>query len=320
MIIDFILQSFTTPTILFFISGFLIGIYGIVLNVPPSISQFLSLYLIAAIGFKGGYDFRSIAEWHSLVTLFAMSIVISLGIPFIAYRILRLVTTLDKPTVAALSAHYGSVSIITFLTAESFLKSQCITYAGYLGAVLALMEGPAIFSGIYLAQQNSSVHNKPIFGDILRASGCLVLLLSTFLIGLISSEADCLKLQGFFGAPFYGFLCFFLLDMGLLVARQIHVIKNFTFGLILFGIYMPLIGAFLGLLVAVSLGLDVGSATLFMVLCASASYVAVPAAMKIAIPEAKVGIYVPMALAITFPFNVIVGISLYYTIARQVLG
>lgn len=319
MIIDFILQSFTTPAILFFISGFLIGICGIVLEVPQSISQFLSLYLIAAIGFKGGHDFSSISEWHSLLMLFAMSIIISLAIPFIAYRILRLVTTLDKPTAAALSAHYGSVSIITFLTAESFLQSQCITYAGYLGAVIALMEGPAIFSGIYLAKRNRDI-SKPIFGDIFRASGCLVLLLSTFFIGLVSSKADCLKMEGFFGTPFYGFLCFFLLDVGLLVGRQINVIKKFTFGLIMFGIYMPLIGAFLGLLVAAWLGLDVGSATLFMVLCASASYVAVPAAMKIAIPEAKVPVYLPMALAITFPFNVIIGISLYYSIALQILG
>jgi hypothetical protein len=143
----------------------------------------------------------------------------------------------------------------------------------------------------------------------------LVLLLCSFLIGWLAGEAGYLKVKNFFEAPFQGILCFFLLDMGLTVAAQLEYLKKFTWNLFFFGLYMPLIGAMLGLIICYVLGLDVGTSTMFMVLCASASYIAVPASVRMAIPEAKAALYLPMALAITFPFNIIVGVPLYYTLA-----
>lgn len=230
-------------------------------------------------------------------------------------------TTIDQPTAGALSAHYGSVSIVTFMTAESFFRMQGVSYAGYLLAVLALMELPAIFSGVYIVQKFSVDKNRPSSSmeDILRSNGCLFLLLCSFAIGMLIGDVGFSKLKGFFESPFQGILCFFLLDMGLLVANQVEYVKKFTISLVLFGLYMPLIGSLIGLLVGFIFGFDAASTTIFMVLCASASYVAVPVVIRVAIPDAKVSIYLPMVLAVTFPFNVTIGIPLYYAIARYIV-
>jgi hypothetical protein len=307
-----------SPALLFFIFGILIGILKTDLKIPDSISKFLSLYLIVSIGFKGGSALAAIGtlNWQE-IALFVTAIMFSLGIPFIAYFILQKTTGLDRFNAAAIAAHYGSVSVVTFITAGAFLAIQGLTYSGYLVAVLALMEAPAILSGIYLAHyvKESGKSYKDLFFKALASSGCLVLLLCSFLIGWLAGEAGYLKVKNFFEAPFQGILCFFLLDMGLTVAAQLEYLKKFTWNLFFFGLYMPLIGAMLGLIICYVLGLDVGTSTMFMVLCASASYIAVPASVRMAIPEAKAALYLPMALAITFPFNIIVGVPLYYTLA-----
>ncbi|MDR3647138.1 MAG: sodium-dependent bicarbonate transport family permease [Candidatus Babeliales bacterium] len=316
-------QSLVSPVILFFLSGIFIGLLKTDLQIPQPISKFLSLYLMIAIGFKGGVSLALTPELtFKIFLLFIVSILISFFLPFISYFFLRTTTKLDLPTAAALAAHYGSVSIVTFMTAESFLKNKNIYYSGYLIAILALMEAPAILSGIYLSKYKKNNIDESTFNflEILRSNGCLVLLIASFIIGLISGQTGYDKLKGFFDSPFQGILAVFLLDMGLLVAEQFKYVKQFTLNLFLFGLYMPIVGSLIGLLVSYIFGLDIGSATLFMVLCASASYIAVPAAMRIALPEAQVAIYLPMSLVVTFPFNVIVGISLYYSIAKFFLG
>jgi uncharacterized protein len=314
-------QSLLTPAILFFLTGIIIGLLKTDLHIPESVSKFLSLYLIVALGLKGGHALAITPFFNpGMILLICIGISFSFLLPFIAYFFLKHTTKLDLSTASALAAHYGSVSIITFVTAGSFLKAEGLQYAGYLIAVLTAMEAPAIFSGVYLAfkHNNSREHTLSLWQTV-ASSGCLLLLFASFIIGWITGEPGFASIKYFFDLPFQGMLCFFLLDMGLLVASQLEYIKQFTWQLVCFGIYMPLIGATLALITAYSMRLDLGTGTMFMVLCASASYIAVPAAMRMAIPQAKAGIYVPMSLAITFPFNILVGIPLYFRIAQLIL-
>ena len=314
-----------SPAILFFILGITAGFVKSDLAVPDSISRYLSIYLMMAIGFKGGV---AIANTHdftfTIVAAIAAGFLMSLLMPFLSFPILRAATSLDRPTAAAVAAHYGSISIVTFATAAAFLKGSNVAYAGYIVAILALMEAPAIFSGLYLAHRTApetrghQTEEKKLMREIFT-NGAILLLTGAFIIGWITGQPGMDKVSGFLDAPYQGILCLFLLDMGLLVTRNITHLKSFTLPLAAFGLYMPLIGAGLGLLIGKLIGLDAGTGTLFAVLCGSASYIAVPAAMRLALPEAKASVYVPMSLAITFPFNVAFGIPLYYAVAQWLL-
>lgn len=323
--LQLISQNILSPAILFFALGIAAGFVKSDLEVPDSISRYLSLYLMMAIGFKGGV---AIANTHDLNNEVMATIGAGLAIgflqPFVAYGVLRLTSKLDSPTAAAVAAHYGSISMVTFVTAATFLKSHEIVYAGYIVAILALMEAPAILSGLFIAhraapQTKHVSEEKKLMSREIFTNGAILLLSGAFLIGWVTGQNGMDKVAGFLDAPFQGILCLFLLDMGLLVARNLHHLKGFTWPLALFGIYMPLIGAAIGLFSSWVIGLDVGTGTLFTVLCASASYIAVPAAMRLALPEAKAAIYVPMSLAITFPFNVTLGIPLYFALASKLL-
>lgn len=324
-----ILQAFTenllSPAILFFALGMAAGFFKSDLEIPDSISRYLSIYLMMAIGFKGGVAIANTEDINGEV-IAAIIAGLAFGFlqPFLGYSLLKLTTKLDSPTAAAVAAHYGSISMVTFVTAASFLKSHDVVYAGYIVAVLALMEAPAILSGLFIAHRaapqtrSHSKEEKKLAREIFT-NGAILLLFGSFLIGWATGNEGMQKMEGFLVTPFQGILALFLLDMGLMVSKNLGHLRNFTFSLIAFGIYMPLIGAAIGLVTSKIIGLDVGTATLFTVLCASASYIAVPAAMRLALPEAKSAIYVPMSLAITFPFNVVVGVPLYYTLVRHFL-
>lgn len=324
-LINLILQNIVSPAILFFALGILAGFFKSDLEIPDSISRYLSIYLMMAIGFKGGV---AIANTHDLNGQVIAAVLTGIAIgflqPFIAYGLLKLTTRLDSPTAAAVAAHYGSISMVTFVTATTFLKAHEITYAGYIVAILALMEAPAILSGLFIAHRanpqtrNHNEEEKRLAREIFT-NGAILLLFGSFLIGWATGQSGMDKMEGFLVAPFQGILALFLLDMGLLVSKNLHHLKSFTLPLVLFGLYMPLIGAAIGIGASYMMGLDAGTGTLFTVLCASASYIAVPAAMRLALPEAKAAVYVPMSLAITFPFNVVLGIPLYYAIAVKIL-
>jgi hypothetical protein len=326
-LIQLFLQNLLSPAILFFALGIGAGLLKSDLDVPESISRYLSIYLMMSIGFKGG---AALADTEGGI-LFALPLllagaVMSFLIPFLAFWLLRRTTRLDAPTQAAVAGHYGSVSIVTFVTAVAFLQQAAITYDGYIVAVLAMMEAPAILSALYIAHRvapETIAAGKQATGKLSReifTNGAILLLFGSFVIGFASGAPGLAKLEGFLVTPFQGILALFLLDMGLLVARQFHHMKDFTFSLAIFGIYMPLTGGVAGLAVAWALGLDVGTGVLFMVLCASASYIAVPAAMRLALPQARPAIYLPLSLAITFPFNIVAGIPLYLLVAERVLG
>lgn len=319
-------QNLLSPAILFFALGILAGFLKSDLDVPEQISRYLSIYLMMAIGFKGGV---AIAETPEINGEVIATIIAGLAVgflqPFLGYWLLKVTTKLDSPTAAAVAAHYGSISMVTFVTATSFLGANEVMYAGYIVAVLALMEAPAILSGLFIAHRAAPETIKatekatPKLSREIFTNGAILLLVGAFMIGWITGKPGLDKMEGFLVAPFQGILALFLLDMGLLVSRQLHLLKEFTFKLVLFGIYMPLIGTATGLSLSALIGLNVGTGLLFTVLCASASYIAVPAAMRLALPQAKAAIYVPMSLAITFPFNIVIGIPLYYALAEYLL-
>ena len=326
-ILDVFLQNLTSPPILFFILGIVAGFLKSDLNVPDQISRYLAIYLMMAIGFKGGVAIAETPEINGqIIATIVAGIVTGFTQPFIGYALLRWTTKLDRPTSAAIAAHYGSISMVTFVTAVSFLGSNEVVYAGYIVAVLALMEAPAILTGLFIAHRaepktiRATAKATPRLSREIFTNGAILLLTGSFLIGWASGTSGMEKMHGFFVEPFHGILAFFLLDMGLLVSRQMHHLKEFTFKLVMFGIYMPLVGACVGLGLSWAIGLDVGTGFLFTVLVASASYIAVTAAMRLALPQAKAAIYIPMTLAITFPFNIAFGIPIYFSIAQKVLG
>ena len=325
-LIQVIAGNLLSPAILFFVLGITAGFVKSDLEVPESISRYLSIYLMMAIGMKGGVAIANTHEFTSQILLaIGAGILISLLTPFLGYGLLRATTKLDRPTAAAVSAHYGSISLVTFAMATAFLKTNSIQYAGYIVAILALMEAPAILSGLFIAHRadpqtkSHAQEDKKLTREIFT-NGAILLLFGAFIIGCITGQRGMDKVAGFLDTPFQGILCLFLMDMGLLVAKNLQHLKSFTWRLAAFGIYMPLMGATIGLTASYLCGLDVGTGTLFTVLCASASYIAVPAAMRLALPEAKAAIYVPMSLAITFPFNVTLGIPLYFALAGKLLG
>lgn len=325
-LINLFLQNVLSPAVLFFLLGIIAGFLESDLEVPDSISRYLSIYLMMAIGFKGGVVLSNTASFSmQIVFVITMGILTGFLQPFLGYALLRITTKIDKPTAAAVAAHYGSISMVTFATASSFLRSEEVPYAGYMVALLALMEAPAILSGLFIAHRTApetrghKQEEKRLSKEIFT-NGAILLLCGTFVIGWITGQSGMNKIAGFLDTPFQGVLCLFLLDMGLMVSKNLQHMRQFTWKLVLFGFYMPIIGVFIAISISYILNLDVGTTTLFIVLCASASYIAVPAAMRLALPEAKAAIYVPMSLAITFPFNVVIGIPIYYSLAQKIVG
>ena len=325
-ITELVSQNFFSPAILFFALGIFAGFLKSDLEIPDSISRYLSIYLMMSIGFKGGVSISNTEDLNILVFyLISAAIIFGFIEPFISFFILRITTKLDVPTAAAVAAHYGSISMVTFVTSCSFLRANQIAYEGYIIAILALMEAPAIISGLFIAHKlapetaSHKKEDKKLCFDIFT-NGAILLLLGSFIVGVITGSHGMNQVEGFLVLPFHGILCLFLLDMGLIVAKNLHSLKKFTFPLFLFGLYMPLIGAFIGLIISKLIGLNVGTGTLFMVMCGSASYIAVPAAIRLSLPEANPSIYLPMSLGITFPFNILFGIPIYYSLATRFLG
>jgi uncharacterized protein len=319
-------QNLVSPAILFFGLGITAGLLKSDLDVPESISRYLSIYLMMAIGFKGGVAMAGTPSLSvALILTLSAGFAMSLLQPFLGYSLLKATTKLDRPTLAAIAGTYGSVSIVTFVTATSFLTGSGVAYEGYMVAVLALMEAPAILAALFIAHRSAPetiTAGKQAALKLSReifTNGAILLLFGSFLIGWLSGKPGLDKMEGFLVTPFQGILALFMLDMGIIVSRQLHHMRSFTFPLAWFGIYMPMIGAAAGLMLGYLIGLDAGTGALFMVLCASASYIAVPAAMRLALPQAKAAIFVPMSLAITFPFNIVVGIPIYLLLAQRVL-
>jgi uncharacterized protein len=278
--------------------------------------------LLFAIGFKGGVAVSDHGLDASLGLAVLGGVVLSFGLPFVAFALLKLLTRLSATDAAAVAAHYGSISIVTFVTATSVLQSSGIASEGYMVAVAAAMEAPAIISALWLVSRSG--RTEPMDADLWREillNGSIVLLVGSFLIGLATGAEGMARIDAFIIAPFQGVLCLFLLDMGLVAGRGLKVAKGvLTAGAIVFGILMPVIGAATGLGMGLALGLSTGGVALMMVLAASASYIAVPAAMRVALPEANPSIYLTLSLGVTFPFNLTLGIPAYLAVAQAFGG
>jgi hypothetical protein len=314
------MQNLIDPAILFFIFGVLAGFVRSNLEIPPAISRFLSLYLLMALGLKGGFALAQSGLTAEVATSLGAAILLAIIVPVLGYWILkRFLSGFDA---AAIAATYGSVSAVTFVTAIQFLENQEIAYGGHMAAAMALMESPAIILAVILANSLRQQKSIPI-GKILHESftdGAQLLLLGAMVVGLLTGEAGQAAMQPFSGDLFKGMLAFFLLDMGLMTARNLPQFKSISPALILYAVIGPLVHASIALGLALLLNLSPGNATLLIVLAASASYIAVPAVLRYAVPEANPSLYFGLSLGLTFPFNLIIGIPLYSKLAQHFLG
>jgi hypothetical protein len=319
------LQGFLDPAILFFVFGMAAGAMKSNLEIPPQISRFLSLYLLMALGLKGGFALAESGLTAEVSTSLGVGIALACIVPALGYLLLR--RFLNGYDAAAIAATYGSVSAVTFITAVQYLDQRALPYGGHMAAAMALMESPAIIMAVLLAnwvrrKDKAPGQSAPV-GKVLHESltdGAQLLLLGAMVVGLLSGDAGEAAMKPFAGDLFKGMLAFFLLDMGLLAARNMGQLRGKSPWLLVYAIAGPLAHAALALLLCAALGVSAGNAALLMVLAASASYIAVPAVIRQAIPEANPSLYFGMSLGLTFPFNILLGIPLYVQTAHRVLG
>jgi len=315
-----LIDNLTNPALLFFVLGVLAVRLKSDLEIPPNSSKFISLYLLFSIGFKGGQELAHSQFTIEILWSVFFGILVACTIPLYAFFILKRKLSIEDS--GAIAAAYGSVSAVTFVTATAFLEIQNLTFNGHMVAVMALMEAPAIVIGVILIRLYSEKNaNAPRIRSIVKHSftnGSVLLILGSLVIGFLASEQQALGIKPFTTDLFKGFLAIFLLDMGIESGKKLNdFLKNGRFTTT-FAVLIPLIN---GCAVALLSGLvtsEVGNRFIFAVLAASASYIAVPAAMKIAAPKANPGIYLPMALAITFPINITIGLPLYLSIINSI--
>ncbi len=332
------MQNLLDPAILFFMVGVFAGSIKSNLEIPPAISRFLSLYLLMALGLKGGFALSTSGLTPNVGISLAAAMALAIYIPLMGYWILRrFVSGFDA---AAVAATYGSVSAVTFVTAVQYLENQNITYGGHMAAAMALMESPAIIMAVVLANtlrkkpasQNDNLRFTVLsgqaskqgvsIGKVLHESftdGAQLLLLGAMVIGMITGDTGKTAMQPFSGDLFKGMLAFFLLDMGLMAARNLPQIKGKSPVLIAYAVMGPIVHASLALGLAFLLELPAGDGALLMVLAASASYIAVPAVLRFALPEANPSLYFGLSLGVTFPLNILFGIPAYVSLAQSVL-
>jgi uncharacterized protein len=329
------MNNFLDPAILFFLFGLLAGAIKSNLEIPPAISRFLSMYLLMALGLKGGFALAQSGLSGDVVASLGAAMVLAVVVPLLSYTLLkRWVSAFDA---AAVAATYGSVSAVTFITAIQYLEHQGVSYAGYMAAAMALMESPAIIVAVVMAsriRQAQAAGGAALAAGPANASpsplrkvlhesltdGAQLLLLGAMAVGLLSAASGQAAMQPFVGDLFKGMLAFFLLDMGLMTARNAGQVRGLSLYLVAYALISPLVHAGLALALAWGLGLPVGNAALLMVLAASASYIAVPAVLRYAVPEASPSLYLGLSLGLTFPFNILLGIPLYTAVAQRFLG
>lgn len=317
-------DTLRSPAVLFFLLGLLASIGRSDLRFPESLSQALGIYLILAIGFKGGVELTRHEIGIEAIALILTGVFFSFALPFLVYWLIPFFSKNIKPVDRiSIAAHYGSVSLVTFITATSFLEAQNIPFEGYFVVLLTLMETPAILSSLLMysrLDKGKNVERVPLAYHLRHVlfAGSSFLLIGSFVVGFLSGGKGAVSMYGFLNAPFQGILAFFLLDMGLVTGRQLMTTKDYNRRLLAIGLLIPLLHGTLGLAAGRLLGLDVGDQTLLSVLCASASYIVVPAAMRMSLPEANHGLAITLALGISFPFNIIFGIPLFFWLAQLI--
>ena len=316
MDLSLIAQNILNPPILFFFLGMLAVFLKSVLTIPQPLPKFFSLFLLIAIGLHGGYELSKSGLDLYILKALSLAIFMAILVPIYSFFILRV--KLDTYNSVALAATYGSISAVTFITGITYLQTIGVEYGGFMVAAMTLMESPAIVIGLVFAvlftkKDNNS--SKTNWGEIFKEAflnPSVFLLMGALIIGVLTGEKGWTSVEPLFGALFKGILAFFLLDMGIVAAKRIYELKKLGFFLIAFAIFMPIFNAIVGMSLGYYFEISKGDAFLLALLSGSASYIAVPAAMRLSVPEANPGIYLPLSLAITFPFNISIGIPLYY--------
>jgi hypothetical protein len=327
------MQNFLDPAILFFVFGLFAGLTRSNLEIPQPISRFLALYLLMALGLKGGFALNESGLTSEVAISLGTAILLAVLVPMIGYHFLRrFVSGFDA---AAVAATYGSVSAVTYITATQYMETHGYPFGAHMAAAMALMESPAIIMAVVLAnmlrREQASVapgHRAPAaahtpLGKILHESftdGAQLLLLGSMAVGLVTGDAGKSVMAPFSVDLFKGMLSFFLLDMGLMAARNVGELRGKSPLLMAYGIAGPIVHAGIALGLCLLFGIGPGDGALLMVLAASASYIAVPAVLRFAIPEANPSLYFGLSLGLTFPLNILLGIPLYVSVAQAVLG
>ena len=307
------------PVILFFLLGAMAAFVRSDLAIPEAAAKTIALYLMMSIGLRGGIEVAETGLAPEMALAGACGIALSLLLPLPAFALLKWFGRLDQTNAAAVAAHYGSVSVVTFAAGSEVLKAAGMAPAGFMVAVLALMETPAILTGLLLARRTGP-DSLAARGGLLHETlfnGSVVLLVGSFLIGVIAGKEGFIPIAPVFDTLFKGILCLFLLDMGLIAARRLMDRRALTWRTVVLGIALPVMNGTLGVVLALGAGLDAGSAAALGILAGSASYIAVPAVMRLALPQADPGLYLGMSLAVTFPFNITLGIAYYRWLAIQ---
>lgn len=303
------------PVVLFFLLGMVAGLLRAELRLPAAIYDFLTMLLLLTIGLKGGIELARISLWQLLPQL-AGALLLGLLLPLLLFPLLRLVGRLKRADAASLAAHYGSVSVGTYAVAVAYLAQQAVSHEPYMPVFVVLLEMPAIVVGIVLARGlNAETRWRAMAHEIFCGKG-MILLSGGLLIGWVCGAEALKPIQPLFFDLFKGVLALFLLEMGLITASQMGMLRKHGLFLLLFGVLTPLASAGLGGLLALQLGFTLGGTMLLATLAASASYIAVPAAMRMAVPEANPALSLAASLGVTFPFNVLIGVPLYLQWAR----
>ena len=319
MDLHLLVDNLTNPALLFFVLGHFASQVKSDLEIPKNSSKFISLYLLFSIGFNGGQELAHSTFGTDIIYAVLAGIILALAVPFYTFFILRLRFSVENA--GAIAAAYGSVSAVTFVTAVSFLEIEQIEFGGHMVAVMALMEAPSIIIGVLLIRlySNGKRSTKELLGLVKHAltNGSVLLILGSLLIGLIASDAQAQGIKPFTTDIFKGFLAVFLLDMGITSGKKIGALVQKGWFALLFAIVVPMLN---GIFIAKTSGLFLVNDSdrfLLAILAASASYIAVPAAMRVAAPKANPSLYLPMALAITFPFNITLGMPLYMFVIQS---
>jgi len=313
-----LVENLSNPALLFFLLGIIAVRLKSDLEIPANSSKFISLYLLFSIGFKGGQELAHSQFDLAIVHAIIFGILTACTIPLYTFFIVK--RKLNIYNAGAVAAAYGSVSAVTFVTAVTFLEIQNITFSGHMVAVMALMEAPAIVIGVmlirfYSKQEDSLPKMRKVIGHAF-VNGSVLLILGSLIIGLLASEKQALGIKPFTTDIFKGFLAIFLLDMGIVSGRKLKDFFNNGKSLVMFAIIVPLVNGCLAAILSSLVTDNIGDRFMLSLLAASASYIAVPAAMKIAAPKANPGIFLPMALAITFPVNITIGLPLYLSVVK----
>ncbi|MBX9784635.1 MAG: sodium-dependent bicarbonate transport family permease [Chitinophagaceae bacterium] len=314
-----LISNITNPTLLFFLLGVIAALVKSDLEIPPGSVKFISLYLLFSIGFKGGQELAHSGLTTEIIITLIVALTLAALVPLYSFFILK--RKLNVYDAGAVAAAYGSVSAVTFVAASGFLEATQVHYGGHMVAAMAMMEAPAIIIGVMLIRKFDEHKEKHqsmryIVHDALT-NGSVLMIMGSLIIGIVADTKQAEGIKPFTSDIFKGFLAVFLLDMGMVAAKRFKAFRSYGWFVTLFGLLMPPFNALLSILITSLFHIEPGNRFLIAILAASASYIAVPAAMRLAAPKADPGLYIPMALGVTFPLNITIGIPLYWWLVNN---